>query len=133
MENIYYNIIKSLIKNIYNSNFELFYNENSNLSTFLSNPKSQTLLSHFSITSITDNQYNIIIEKLRQKYVEQINTNVQAEPQIEGQQLEDKPKVRVKGNNRISGFIDALIIAFITGSFIGIILLNIYSKIAQHI
>lgn len=45
---------------------------------------------------------------------------------------ESKPKVRQKKLN-VAGFVDTLILAFITGSFIGIIILNIYSKIVQNI
>ena len=131
MENIYYNMMNNLILGKYQGNFELFYNQNNNLNAFLINSNSQTTLSHFPITN---EQYNKLIEKLKKKYEKQTNTNIQQEPQ-EYQPVQDKPKVRQKikpQNNKISGFVDALIIAFITGSFIGIILLNIYSKIAQH-
>ena len=129
MENIYYNMMNNLILGKYQGNFELFYNQNNNLNAFLINSNSQTTLSHFPITN---EQYNKLIEKLKQKYEKQTNTNIQQEPQ-EYQPVQDKPKVITKKpNNKISGFVDALIIAFITGSFIGIILLNIYSKIAQH-
>ena len=129
MENIYYNMMNNLILGKYQGNFELFYNQNNNLNAFLINSNSQTTLSHFPITN---EQYNKLIEKLKQKYEKQTNTNIQQEPQ-EYQPVQDKPKVKTKKpNNKISGFVDALIIAFITGSFIGIILLNIYSKIAQH-
>ena len=129
MENIYYNMMNNLILGKYQGNFELFYNQNNNLNAFLINSNSQTTLSHFPITN---EQYKKLIEKLKQRYAKQIDTNIQREPQ-KYQPVQDKPKVKTKKpNNKISGFVDALIIAFITGSFIGIILLNIYSKIAQH-
>ena len=133
MENIYYNLLNNLLQNKYQGNIQLFLSENSSLKSFLRNTGNETTLMHFPIT---EEQYEKIITKIKEQYKNQINNEPQINIEPEQIQQQDKPKVMQKvkpKNNKIAGFVDALIIAFITGSFIGIILLNIYSKIAQHI
>ena len=111
MENIYYNLLNNLLQNKYQGNIQLFLSENSSLKSFLRNTGNETTLMHFPIT---EEQYEKIITKIKEQYKNQLNN----EPQInrEPEQIQpiqqDKPKIRTKKpkNNKISGFVDALII-----------------------
>lgn len=116
----------------YNGIFDDFKNKNPDLQTFMQNAEIETVASHegFRINQAT---YNSILANLSKEYP--INLKPKAPTEILTEKKE-KIKVRKKtkiNEKKISGFVDALIIAFITGSFIGIILLNIYSKIVQHL
>lgn len=134
--NIIVDKIKKDIEKKYQGNFELFKINNKDLATFSKISGFDTIATHN--LSITENDYSNILKQFEiiytkqnviQSQVEETQTQTQpVEPQIEKPKIKEKKK-----NNKIAGFVDALIIAFITGSFIGIILLNIYSKIAQHI
>lgn len=102
----------------YKGNFDNFKQENKILSDFLTKNNLETVFTHN--LEINEDMYKKALEKASSiNYVIQ-NTNMQ------------KAKINNNHKNKISGFVDILIIAFFTGAFIGIILLNIYSKIAQN-
>ena len=143
MKNALINIYQKKIEEsiIKEGDVEKFRKKNPNLNSFITNSNVSTIASHQ--LTITEDDYQTIISHLNQKYTTDMQNTKITDYQITNNQITDsqitdknidKPKIKTKTKpNKISGFVDGLIIAFITGAFIGIILLNIYSKIVQHI
>ena len=128
----------SKIINKQNSNFQNFYNLNKDFNSFINNFHLETVMTHMKF-KITPTEYSEILEELEKKYSidnnKQLNIKYNQNLSIPNDINKSNSPVRTKKNNRkkIEGFVDTLIVAFITGSFIGIILLNLYSKIVQNI
>lgn len=113
------NKISFLLNNKY-PNFKSFLNENNSFEKFkINHCDSNTECSHFNLT-ITNEEYQEIINNLELEY-------------SETSEITNKNnKIKVKQtNNTINGFVDALILVFISCGIFGIILLNVYSKIAS--
>ena len=64
-------------------------------------------------------------------YINTLNELVSIKANIKNESKEKQKKL--VNRKKVEGFVDSLIVAFITGAFIGIILLNLYSKIVQNI
>lgn len=134
MKVYYKNIKKYISTNILNNtykNINDFINQNKSLQDFLSN-------SEFGITAshqfkIDENDYKQILEILSKELTSQKETYETKQQETKQQETRQKVKIRKATDKKVSGFIDILIIAILTGSFIGVILLNIYSKIVQNI
>lgn len=135
---IFYYYIQNKITSFTNEQLKGDYN------LFLkSYPDLQTFSHAFQLDNIMSHQFNfnnddykIIIKNITKLYQENnqyVNSN-QIVKQYENKNTE-KPKTKTKKipEKKIAGFVDILIISIITGTFIGIILLNIYSKIIEHI
>ena len=116
------NEIKSLIKNNIYSNVDDFYQKNNNIKEFITNHCNSSIAAHFNL-SITNNEYNDIIGSIKDTYIPTFNqTNNNSLNKI-------KQKINI---NTINGFVDALILAFISGGLISLAFLIIYSKIASN-
>lgn len=128
--------------------FEQFINQNPNYKTFLINNHLDTVLSHWK-GNITQTDYEQILLEFKSKYIsikpennlnngepninEQPITNTQQIPVIS--EINDKQKVffkplRTKEEIK-NGFIDAAILAFVTGSFLGALFINLYIRMMQ--
>ena len=118
MDELAKKIIKQkIIKIIKAYDFDTFYKINPDYNSFIHNNQLETVMTHIIIEN-PDSIYSQIKEELSREYNNQNGI--------------EKHKVNVLTENKVAGFVDALILAFITGSFIGIVLLNIYSKIVQN-
>lgn len=146
------NKIEMLLNNKNYQNFESFYKQNSSFKQFkINHPQIQTIIAHFGL--ITEDDYSKIIVEIKQKFYNNINNqtiedrsknnqnNIQQsidniktfDDNNKADNSTTKVKVRKLNMNKINGFVDAMILAFITGSFLGIIFLNLYSKIISSI
>ena len=137
IENFFQRKIITTITNKYNSNLKNFINNNPNINEFIKNSNLETIITHMKF-NITNEEYLNIVNNIKNTIdlsnYEQNKSNIEANNiTIQEENKLDKPKVKTKIINKknIEGFVDTLILAFITTSFIGIILLNIYSKISS--
>ena len=113
------NQILNLIKKSYEGNIDAFAHANKNLDEFISNSNQGIIITHFP--TITNEHYINIVEEIYNLYK---NNNQLVE-------ITNKPKNLIL--DKVNGFVDTLILAFIAGTAIGVILLNIYSKIIENI
>ncbi len=127
-----------------------FLDENPDLNTFFSNNKSLYNILNEHGTTITNDDYNNIIKDIINKYYNKIPIN--NTQSIPNDNLVDNSNV-VYLNNRVntlsstdyinktkkkifnnkSGYMDALLLAFIVGAFIGVLFINLYARILQTI
>jgi len=120
------NKVTFLLKNQKYQDINDFYNQNNTFEQFISNHcNSSTIVAHFNL-SISNREYNDIVSELKNILPEKIKDNNATDTNT----LQKVKKINI---NKINGFVDALILAFITGGFIGIIFLNLYSKIVSNI
>ncbi len=124
------NILKKItlyINNELKGDYESFKTQYPNLQTFSQSFHLDNIISHQF--SFNNEDYSIILNYLDTYY------STIKESRNKDENTISKPKIKQKlpKEKTIAGFVDILIISFIAGSFIGIILLNIYSKIAEHI
>lgn len=125
-QNLYDVKLEQSLYNYINNNFahnidnfcQCYYDVN----TFLSSQYG-TIFQHFVIPN---DMYINICNKIKERQASLSNDST-----IQ-QQAESEPNKKIKKLN-VAGFVDTLILAFITGSFIGIVILNIYSKIVENI
>lgn len=103
----------------FNGNLKQFYSKNTTFSTFIQNYNQAIIIKRMGFNILEDDYTNTLNELVN------IKKNTKSENNEKQKQLVNRKKVE--------GFVDALIVAFITGAFIGIILLNLYSKIVQNI
>lgn len=126
------NKIINLINTNYNSNLNEFYEHNKNVKEFLSNSRLETVMTHLS-NNITNQDYLNILNELATKYNYSSNEEKKVAETQSSQIKTNNPKKKILTTKNVEGFVDALILAFITGSCLGIIMLNLYSKIVQNI
>ena len=127
------NKVENLLKTKYYQNIDEFHNKNNNFEQFIINHcKSSTIVAHFNLT-LSNDEYNRIIFDLKKKYENTIKHSIyNSESLVNSDTNISKKKVKINMNT-INGFVDAMILAFITGAFLGIIFLNLYSKIVSNI
>lgn len=113
--NFFTNKIHNIITNKYDQNINAFINENQDCNSFIKKYNLNIVLQHMHF-DITEEEYQQILYSIYNKY-----------------QKEEIKTVEVKTTQqKIAEIVDTINLAIITGGFIGIILLNIYSKIAQY-
>lgn len=114
------------------TNAEDFLNTYQTFNSFLSSPYGGAF-QHFTYIASGEEIYKNVCEQLRNV----LNNTANNDPKsIKSENyILEEPKKRVKKPykpSKVAGFVDTLILAFVTGSFIGMIILNVYSKIAQN-
>lgn len=100
---------------------------------FINNPNIEELIKNYNLETVLTHGFELTKEdniEISNRILQQINKQLE---NSESEKTQDLPKEKVLTEKKVAGFVDALIVAFITGSFIGIVLLNIYSKIVQNI
>lgn len=113
--------ICNIIDTKYDGNFAHFYEENQSLNQFLNNSEIDIVMAHLGI-KLTNEDYYAFLKDISENYKKSSGNNKPSE--ING-------KKKILSHKNIDGFVDALILAFITGSCLGIIMLNLYSKIVK--
>ena len=113
--NFFSNKIQNVIANKYNQNINAFINENQDCNSFITKYNLNIVLRHMHF-DITNEEYQQILNSIQSTYP------IQEEIVIKEKTTEKK----------IAEIVDTINLAIITGGFIGIILLNIYSRIAQY-
>lgn len=122
----YITIFKNTIDKNYNKDFVEFTKNNNNIEQFKNNPYHSTVMTHFRL-NLSNEDYLLILKEIQRDYYSDVSMD-----QIELVEEETIKKSWLTRKN-IENFVDTLILAFISGSVLGIILLNIYSKIIQYI
>ena len=113
------NKISKITNQSFNGNLNQFYSTNKTFSIFVQNYNLATVLKRMNFTISEEDYINTLNELVS------IKANIKNESKEKQKKLVNRKKVE--------GFVDSLIVAFITGAVIGIILLNLYSKIVQNI
>ncbi|MBQ9318251.1 MAG: hypothetical protein IJR82_01280 [Bacilli bacterium] len=123
-----YNCICNIVATDFSNDIDEFCERFNNVESFLSS-KYGIAFQHFS--EIPKSYFQIAYQNVRNRIEENQAAIHNSSAPIK--KVERQKTIIKRRTLNVAGFVDTLILAFITGSFIGIIILNIYSKIVQNI